>query len=336
MGAAISGLLLHIGDRLGLYKAMAGAGPITSADAGRSAPAPPSGTSASGSPTRPPAATSPTTRPTAPTSCPPSRPWWSPTRTARSSWAAPSRPSRPATPTTTGSSDAFRTGAGVGWHEHDDRLFSGVAAALPPRLRRPPGAASGCPRWTGWSTSCGPGRAWPTSAAGSARPRSSWRRPSSGRPSSASTSTSRRSRRAQGRGRGRGDPADQVRGRVRPGAPRHRLRPGVPVRLPARHGRPGRGGPAHPAGAGTGRHAAAGRADRRRRARGEPEPGRADLLRPVHGDLHARVAGPGGRPRARRAGRRAAAGRPCCARRASAACAGPPQTPFNLILEARP
>jgi hypothetical protein len=32
MGAAISGLLLHIGDRLGLYRAMAGAGPITSAD----------------------------------------------------------------------------------------------------------------------------------------------------------------------------------------------------------------------------------------------------------------------------------------------------------------
>ena len=31
MGAAISGLLLHIGDRLGLYKAMAGAGPVTSA-----------------------------------------------------------------------------------------------------------------------------------------------------------------------------------------------------------------------------------------------------------------------------------------------------------------
>ena len=29
MGAAISGLLLHIGDRLGLYQAMAGAGPIT-------------------------------------------------------------------------------------------------------------------------------------------------------------------------------------------------------------------------------------------------------------------------------------------------------------------
>lgn len=30
MAAAISGLLLHLGDRLGLYKAMAGAGPVTS------------------------------------------------------------------------------------------------------------------------------------------------------------------------------------------------------------------------------------------------------------------------------------------------------------------
>src|SRR5919112_1991016 len=35
MGAAISGLLLHIGDRLGLYKAMAGAGAISSADLAR-------------------------------------------------------------------------------------------------------------------------------------------------------------------------------------------------------------------------------------------------------------------------------------------------------------
>ena len=32
MGAAISGLMLHLGDRLGLYQAMAGAGPITSTD----------------------------------------------------------------------------------------------------------------------------------------------------------------------------------------------------------------------------------------------------------------------------------------------------------------
>jgi hypothetical protein len=32
MGAAISGLMLHIGDRLGLYRAMAGAGPMTSTE----------------------------------------------------------------------------------------------------------------------------------------------------------------------------------------------------------------------------------------------------------------------------------------------------------------
>ena len=35
MGAAISGLLLHLGDRLGLYKALAGAGPITSIELAR-------------------------------------------------------------------------------------------------------------------------------------------------------------------------------------------------------------------------------------------------------------------------------------------------------------
>ena len=54
MGAAISGLLLHIGDRLGLYRAMAGAGPVTAAER-RSVPAPRSGTCGSGS--APPAAT---------------------------------------------------------------------------------------------------------------------------------------------------------------------------------------------------------------------------------------------------------------------------------------
>ena len=32
MGAAISGMLLHVGDRLGLYRAMAGAGPLTSTE----------------------------------------------------------------------------------------------------------------------------------------------------------------------------------------------------------------------------------------------------------------------------------------------------------------
>ncbi|HEX5300996.1 MAG TPA: hypothetical protein VFW50_28790, partial [Streptosporangiaceae bacterium] len=98
--------------------------------------------------------------------------------------------------------DAFRTGAGVGWHEHDGRLFSGVL-----RLFRPGYAANLVSEWL-------------------------------------------------------------------PDSP----------------------------GAGPGRHAAAGGADGRRRRRGQPEPARPDLLRPVHGDLHAGVAGPGGRPGARRPG----------------------------------
>src|SRR6478609_12108514 len=38
--------------------------------------------------------------------------------------------------------DAFRTGAGVGWHEHDDRLFSGVL-----RLFRPGYAAHLVDEW---------------------------------------------------------------------------------------------------------------------------------------------------------------------------------------------
>ena len=76
MGAAISGLLLHIGDRLGLYKAMAGAGPVTSSTLAQR-----TGTTEryvrewlgrEGSQL---AAMSPTTRRTAPTSCPQSWRW---------------------------------------------------------------------------------------------------------------------------------------------------------------------------------------------------------------------------------------------------------------------
>ena len=48
LGATLSAALVVIGDRLGLYKAMAGAGALTPARARRSAPAPPSATCASG------------------------------------------------------------------------------------------------------------------------------------------------------------------------------------------------------------------------------------------------------------------------------------------------
>ena len=131
MGAAISGLLLHLGDRLGLYKAMAGAGPLTSEELARR--------------------TSTAERYV--------REWlanqaaggyvrYDPTE---SSFELPAEQAMVVADETSpfflGGAfeaiascyadhnafvDAFRTGAGIGWHEHDERLFSGTV-----RLFRP-------------------------------------------------------------------------------------------------------------------------------------------------------------------------------------------------------
>jgi 2-polyprenyl-3-methyl-5-hydroxy-6-metoxy-1,4-benzoquinol methylase len=141
MGAAISGLLLHIGDRLGLYQAMAGAGPITSS------------TLAS--------RTGTTERYV--------REWlgnqaaggyvvYNP---AEGTYELPAEQAMVVanedSPVFLGGAfeaiascyadhdvfvDAFRTGAGVGWHEHDERLFSGVV-----RLFRPGYAAHLVDEW---------------------------------------------------------------------------------------------------------------------------------------------------------------------------------------------
>jgi SAM-dependent methyltransferase len=141
MGAAISGLLLHIGDRLGLYKAMAGAGPITSSALARR-----TGTAeryvrewlgnqaAGGYVVYDPAA---------------------------GTYELPAEQAMVVadedSPVFLGGAfetiascyadhdvfvEAFRTGAGVGWHEHDERLFSGVV-----RLFRPGYAAHLVQEW---------------------------------------------------------------------------------------------------------------------------------------------------------------------------------------------
>ena len=135
MGAAISGLLLHIGDRLGLYKARAGAGPLTS-----SALAQRTGTSERYV-----------------------REWLG--NQAAGGYVVHHRaertyelPAEQAMVVADDNSpvflagafetiascyadhdvfvDAFRTGAGISWHTHDARLFSGVE-----RLFRPSYAA---------------------------------------------------------------------------------------------------------------------------------------------------------------------------------------------------
>ena len=70
--------------------------------------------------------------------------------------------------------------------------------------------------------------------------------------------------------------------------------------------RPGRGCASGPRIAGARRRTGAPRAAS---VGGQPQSGRTDVLRPVHGDLHAELAVPGGRPRVEGAGRRGPAAR---------------------------
>ncbi len=125
MGAAISGLLLHIGDRLGLYKAMAGAGPVTAAAlAARTGTAERYvrewlGNQAAGGYV--------VYDPVDGTFELPAEQAMvvadedSPVFLAGAFEAIASCYADHGLFT-----DAFRTGAGVGWRQHDDRLFSGV------------------------------------------------------------------------------------------------------------------------------------------------------------------------------------------------------------------
>ncbi len=139
----------------------------------------------------------------------------------------------------------------------------------------------------------------------------------------------RRVRRAPGLDRG--GPA--AGGRRRPVRPRHvrggsgqgrdrPVRPGVLLRLPARHGRPGRRAAQRALDPGRRGHDHARRADGRRHDRRQHQPGRRRLLRLLDAAVHAQLAQPGGGGRPRRPGRR---GRGCATsppRPASPRCAG--------------
>ena len=87
------------------------------------------------------------------------------------------------------------------------------------------------------------------------------------------------------------------------------LRPGLLLRLPARHGRPGRRLRPRPRPPRPRRDAHADRALRQRRPGRQPHPGRRRLLRVLHPALHPELAVPGRRHRARRPGRRGPASR---------------------------
>ena len=156
MGAAISGLMLHLGDRLGLYRAMDGAGPMTSAELA--------------------ARTGTVERYV--------REWLSNQAAGGYVIYDPSDgtfelPPEQAmvvanedSPVFLGGAfesiascyvdhapfvDAFRTGAGIGWDDHDQRLYSGALRLFKPGYRRiwSPRGSRHC---TEWSRSCGPAR----------------------------------------------------------------------------------------------------------------------------------------------------------------------------------
>jgi SAM-dependent methyltransferase len=131
MAAAISGLLLHVGDRLGLYRAMAGAGPVTAeALAGRTGTAPRyvrewlSNQAAGGYVSyRPEDGTFELPPEHAAVLADEESPVFlgGAFETIASCYSDHQR-----------LIDAFRTGAGIGWEQHDERLFSGTRRTFRP------------------------------------------------------------------------------------------------------------------------------------------------------------------------------------------------------------
>jgi SAM-dependent methyltransferase len=134
MGAAISGLMVCLGDELGLYRAMVGAGPLSPEDLAQR-----TGTdtryvgewlnnqAAGGYVSYDPATTRyelPEAQAMALADEDSPNFLAGGFATIGSAWADWAK-----------LTDAFRTGAGVGWHEHDDRLYRGMERFFRPRYR---------------------------------------------------------------------------------------------------------------------------------------------------------------------------------------------------------
>ncbi len=66
--------------------------------------------------------------------------------------------------------EAFKTGAGVGWGDHSQCLFSGTERFFRVKYISKRSCRSGCRRSTAWSTSSRPAPGSPTSAAAMASP----------------------------------------------------------------------------------------------------------------------------------------------------------------------
>jgi hypothetical protein len=174
--------------------------------------------------------------------------------------------------------EAFRTGAGVGWHEQDPEVFDGCEMFFAPGYRANL-VQSWIPALDGVEAKLQAGRGSPTSAAATAPRPSSWPRPTPTRPSPGSTTTSGRS---TGPARPPPRPASPTGSASR--SPRPMPSPGTATTwwrpsTASTTWRPRRGGRPHPPRPRRRRHLAAGRAGRRRPPGGQPQPGRAA----VHG-----------------------------------------------------
>ena len=185
--------------------------------------------------------------------------------------------------------ERFRTGEGVGWHEHHDGLFCGTERSFGANYRMHL-VAEWLPALTGIveklergacvaDVGCGHGAS--TILMAQAFPASTF----TGidvHPESIATARTR----AQDAG-----VADRVRFEVADasGYARQRLRPHRVLRRPSRPRRSGGRGPARPGGTGRRRLVHARRAVRRRPDRGQPQSRGADVLRILHARLHTRL-----------------------------------------------
>ncbi len=188
--------------------------------------------------------------------------------------------------------EAFRTGEGVGWEEHGPALFAGSA-----KFFRPGYAASLVPEWLtaldgvveklergARVADVGCGYGYSTTLMAQAFPRSHFDGFDFHRPS---VEAARGLVAEQGLER-----PGQLRGRHRPGLPRRGLRPDHVLRLPARHRRSGRRAAPRRAGAGRRRNLHGRRAERLGRRAGERQPHRPGADRRLGRRLPAVRAGP--------------------------------------------
>ncbi len=194
--------------------------------------------------------------------------------------------------------EAFRTGHGVGWGEHHHDLFEGCE-----RFFRPGYAANLVSTWlpalagvaakleagaTVADVGCGHGAS--TLLMAEAYPASTF----VGFDAHDASITAARAHAAEA------GLTDRVTFEVAHRPARRRLvRPRLLLRLPARHGRPRRRAARHPGRPGPRRHADGRRADGRRPGGGQPQPRGRGVLRVLHPAVHAElpVAGGGGGPR---------------------------------------